>query len=209
MDALGLSTGELFALLVLGMGPTRVSLAFIPVAATLSRADQRQVAVRTTLTGFVIVVLLTVAGEGVVRSYTPRIESILISSGLVLIVVTLASLLRRPIVGQPAVGAGVDVKSWAISPLTVPTMINPAGVALLFAASMYLSGTGETLTFLGLAFGLLVADFLMLLIVPRLSRVFIGPVLRVLQEVFSLLTVSLGVRMILNGLDGFGVIDVS
>jgi multiple antibiotic resistance protein len=206
VDGLGLSTSELLGLLILGMGPTRVALAFLRIAPTLDRAQQREVAARTALTGIAVSVLLVVAGGGIVRSYSPRVETVLIGSGIVLVAVTVAGLLptQPPPAGQPP----PDYRSFAISPLGVPAMINPVGVTLLFAQAGYATGVADRLIFLGLVVGVLLVNYVTLLLVPLMARAFAVPVLRVLQEIFSLLTVALGVRMILLGLDGFGVIDI-
>ncbi len=208
MTDLSLSAGEMFALLVIGMGPARVSLAYLPVAPLLDRRQQREVALRTVLAGFVLVVVVMLVGGGTIRSYAPRVEIVLIASGLVVLSVTIAAMARRPAPPGEA-PAELNHKAFAVSPLAVPVMINPVGVAVLFSQSAYVNSGSDRVTFVAIAIGILVANYVALLYVPFVARAIAVPVLRVAQEVFSLLTVALGVRMILIGLDGLGAIDVS
>jgi small neutral amino acid transporter SnatA (MarC family) len=205
MDDLGLSTADLFQLLILGMGPVRVALAFIRVAPQLSDTDQRYVAKHTVLTGLVLVVLLVVAGGGLVRNFAPRVENVLIGSGLVLVVVTLVAMVRAPAAPSPGV---IDPKTLAVTPLAVPAMINPVGVTLVFAQAAYVHDWSNRLTFFGLVLGILALNYVTLRLVPKFAKRIAIPILVVVQEIFSLLTVSLGVGMILLGLDGLRVISL-
>jgi small neutral amino acid transporter SnatA (MarC family) len=204
---LGLSNGDVFALLFLGMGPTRVALAFLAISGTLTGAQRRYVALRTTISGFVLVAALVLVGGGTVQAYSARVETVLIGSGLVVVVMTLAQVVRPPVPRPPE--PDFDFRSYSTSPLSVPTMINPVGVTLVFAASISAADAGERFTFLGLVVVMLLINLAAMLLVPFIARWLAVPVLRVVQEVFALLTVALGVRMILEGLNGYGVITLN
>ena len=121
-----LTADRLFALLILGLGPIRISLAWLVVARDLSPVQRRQVAWRTVWIGMVISIGIMALGFSI-RNILPQLEWIAIGVGLVLIVSTL-----NPRVPQIATATrltqGRSIMEIAAFPLAVPTMINPAGM---------------------------------------------------------------------------------
>lgn len=204
MTSLGLSTGELVALLMIGLGPIRLALVLLGVAGQVEPAARRELARRTVALGSVIAVAVALLAGSLVRKFAPQVESVVIGTGLVLLVSTLAAMVRPASPGQvPTDTAGL--RAFALTPLAVPGMVGPVGFALLFAAAAYADGLGEVARFVGLLAVMLALDYAVALLVLRVADAVARPVLIVLQYVLNLLTICLGARMVVEALIAYGV----
>lgn len=208
MDEFRLGTAALVTLLMIGMGPIRVSLAFLPVLRPLA-PEQRVVLVRrTVVAGGWVVVIVTLFGGALVRNFSPRLDAMRISIGLVVVVTTLAALVQRP-TPPPADATPPDLIAMSISPLAVPAMIGPVGFAILFAEAAYVADRGNVLRFVALVIGILVLDFVVLRLLVNVAERVSRPILLAIQYPLNLLTVALGVQMILLGCAGYGLIQLT
>lgn len=207
MTSLGLSVLEVITLLSMGAGPIRLSLVFLATTGNLDDKDRRRLALRTVLVGGAIALAVLVLGGAVVRNFAPRVEYMAIGVGLVLLVTALASFLRTAVPATTPV-TKEGLASFAITPLAVPGMIGPVGFALLFAEAAYPDGLGEFGVFLLILLGMLALDYGTLRLALRVVRSVSIPVLVVLQYVLNLLTAALGVRLVLGGLAGLGVLTI-
>lgn|SRR5215469_13442752 len=209
LNVLGLNAGEFFAVLAIGISPIRVTLAFMPIAATLKPEARRMLAARTVTGGLAVSVLIVVAGGAIARNFAPRLELIEIGAGLILVSTTLASLAREP---GPAAGASAgpapDLRALALWPLAVPTLINPVGVALLFSVAAYAATALDRLIFLGIVVGMLAVSYGLMLLTSWIATYFTRSVLSVIHEIFSLLVTAFGAKLILVGLAGLHVLTV-
>src|SRR5690242_5148894 len=87
---------ELFALLVLGIGPVRVAIAFLPFAQALPADLQRSLAGRTVVAGFAVAVGIMVAGAGVVATYGLNVALLQLATGVAFFAITLPGLVAAP-----------------------------------------------------------------------------------------------------------------
>lgn len=205
MHILGMSAGEIFGALFIGLGPVRVTLAYMPLARELSRERQRGLAWRIVAAGIVIAFVIIAVGGGVARSFSPREEYLRVGAGLVL----LGSALRatRP-VREPAAPERPDVMQVAISPLAVPVMINPVGVATLFGVAAFVPNVGETLVFVGMVMLLMGMNLVTMILSVRVAERFSVAILAVIAEVMVLLMAALGAVLVLEALADLGAITL-
>jgi small neutral amino acid transporter SnatA (MarC family) len=206
-NELRLSTAALASFIMLGMGPLQVAMGYLPVAPLLTRPQQKEVARRVVLTGVLVVVLVMLVGGFMVRRLAPHVGFVLVGGGLVLVVATIAGSFRKPTPVVTTTGT-VDYRAIAITPLAMPGMINHIGVTLLLIQAAYASDFTRLATFVGMAMTMLLIDYLVILFVPRFTKAYVVPVFVVIREIFGLLTVIFGVRMILTGFQTLGLIDL-
>src|SRR5260370_16264053 len=96
MNMFGMTWEENFALLLTAMGPVGITMSYMPIARALPPAMQRQLAWRTVLVGFIVVVGLMLLGGGVVQRFHLRSAVFLIAVGVTYFVLAIPMLLADP-----------------------------------------------------------------------------------------------------------------
>ena len=209
MDIRGLGylpLAELFALLLAGIGPVRITLAYLPIAGSLPPDVQRTLAWRTVLAGFVVALGIMLVGAGIVSSYDLNAALLQLAAGVAFLVMTVPGLVAPPGDGVPP-APGRHPLRLAVSPLAVPTMVTPLGVAVLFAVAAFAPGLTERLLVVGLVAVVLTLNLTVMLGTRRLAPYLTRPVLDVLQKVLGLLVLGFSLRLVLQGLAALGVIS--
>src|SRR5260370_590662 len=134
MNMFGMTWEENFALLLTAMGPVGITMSYMPIARALPPAMQRQLAWRTVLVGFIVVVGLMLLGGGVVQRFHLRSAVLLMAVGVTYFVLAIPMLLAEPSDLAPPPHIEEPLRL-AISPLAVPALISPLAVALLISGS--------------------------------------------------------------------------
>src|SRR5258707_6914024 len=137
MNMFGMTWEENFALLLTAMGPVGITMSYMPIARALPPAVQRQLAWRTVLVGFIVVVGLMLLGGGVVQRFHLRSAVLLMAVGVTSFVLAIPMLLAEPSELSPPPHIKEPLRL-AISPLAVPALISPLAVAVVFLVSAVL-----------------------------------------------------------------------
>jgi multiple antibiotic resistance protein len=209
MDVRGLGyppLAEVVALLLVGTGPVRITLAYVPLANTLPPDVQRALAWRTVVAGFAVALGIMLVGAGIVASYGLNFALLQLAAGVAFFVMTVPGLVAPPGDGPPPAPRSRPLRL-AVSPLAVPTMVTPLGVAVLFAAAAFAPGLTERLLVVGLVAAVLALNLGLMLLARRLAPYLTRPVLEVLQKVLGLLVLGYSLRLMLQGLAALGVIS--
>jgi multiple antibiotic resistance protein len=204
MTIVGLSVGAWLGILFIGLSPIRTMLVYMGLARYLPLDVQRQLALRTVLIGALLAGLILLIGGAIARSYAARPEVLLIAGGLVLGIQALRSLGPQSL-ELPEPPKIADPLQLAISPLAIPLMITPVGVVALFYVAMVAPDASQLLAFFGLVVAVLALNFGAMLLSRHLSRFVTTAILGLIQQVFGLLILGMGVRLVLEGLTGLGV----
>jgi multiple antibiotic resistance protein len=207
VSILGLTPGEVFALLFIAMGPLRVTIVYMPIAYHLPPDIQRKLALRTVLVGLIVAVAVILLGFGIVQNFHLNLAVLLLAAGLTYIVLAFPVVLAGPsdIVPPPPVK---DPLRLAISPLAVPVMITPLGIATLLSASAFVSDWVAILIFLSLVVAMLVINFVVMVLSTRLAQYITRPILEVFQKIFGFVLLAFGLQLIVRALTHLGVITV-
>lgn len=207
MTILGLTLGEFFALLFIAMGPIRVVACYVPIARALPPRLQRQLAWRTILAGFLIVCVIIFIGAGVVKNFHLDLALLMLAAGLTYSILAIPLLLAEPsdLPPKPEIK---DPLRLAISPLAVPAMITPLGIATLFGVAAYVPDLATVLVFLSMIVAMLVINLAGMLLALPLARFLTRPILEVFQKVFGFVLLAFGSRLILGALAHLGIIHM-
>src|SRR5258707_12259934 len=96
MNMFGMTWEENFALLLTAMGPVGITMSYMPIARALPPAVQRQLAWRTVLVGFIVVVGIMLLGGGVVQRFQWRSAVLLMAVGVTYFVLAVPKRVFRP-----------------------------------------------------------------------------------------------------------------
>lgn len=205
MNILGLTLEEVFMLLFIAMGPIHVIMTYLPIARTLSPAVQRKLAWRTVLTGLIVALVLIFGGAGIIRNLHLSLYVLVLAAGMSYVILAIPMILTRS--GEsPPVPQIDDPLRLAISPLAIPAMITPLGVAVLFSEAAFVSDLATTLIFCALVVAILAINLGGMLLSTSIARYLTRPVLEVLQTIFGFVTLAFGVRLLLGALVHLGII---
>ncbi len=67
MNMFGMRWEEIFALLLIAMGPVGITMSYMPIAQALPPEMRRPLARRTILVGFMVALVLMLLGDGVIQ----------------------------------------------------------------------------------------------------------------------------------------------
>jgi len=207
MTILGLTLGEFFALLFIAMGPIRVIACYVPIARALPPEIQRQLAWRTILAGFIVVCVIVLIGAGVVKNFHLDLATLMLAAGLTYSILAIPLLLAEPS-DFPATPEIKDPLRLAISPLAVPAMITPLGIATLFGVAASVPDLATVLVFLSMIVAMLVINVAGMLLALPLARFLTRPILEVFQKIFGFVLLAFGGRLILGALAYMGIIHM-
>ncbi len=207
MDILGLTLPDISALLLIAMGPTNVTLGYLPLACALPPNLQRKLACHTVLAGFLVAVALMVIGKGIVQNLRLNQQILLLAVGVTYTVLAVPMLLAEPSDFPPPPQIK-DPLRLAISPLAVPVMISPLAVATLLSVSAFVTDLITILVFFGIVLATLLLNFGVMVLSTHLARYITRPLLEVLQKIFGFILLAFGLRLLLGALFHLGVITV-
>ncbi|MEI7900637.1 MAG: MarC family protein [bacterium] len=191
------------------LGPIKL----IPSFAGLTRGTElpfkRSVAIWSIVIASVLCVFVAVIGTTILGKYRISLEALRISGGLVLLISALQVIFQKvkptsPVTGTPA------ALQLAVSPVAVPMIVPPAGVAVILVSMMLAPQFPGTPQAVAICLAIvMVLDFLVMVFIDRVIKTpGFGLVLTVLGSVLVFVQVCLGIQTILNGLQGLGIFKV-
>lgn len=152
---------KLFVLLFMMTGPLRVVPGFAALTRELDEEQKRLLASRGVFHASAGVFLAVFMGHTILASWGASPESLGAATGLLLFLTALQSLVGWPVAGQPSQNSSIaNPISLALSPLAFPTILPPFAVGILILFGAYFPDLTSKLKMLGLAFGLIVIDWI-------------------------------------------------
>src|SRR6266581_839893 len=207
MNMFGMRWEEIFALLLIAMGPVGITMSYMPIAQALPPEMRRPLARRTILVGFMVALVLMLLGDGVIQGL--HLSSVLLMGvGVTYFVQALPMLLA----GSSDLSAPADIKEprgLAISPLAVPALISPMAVALLLSVSVIVASLTAALLFVGMVGVVLIIDLGLMLSFTYVAQYISKPILEVLQKIFGFIMLTFGIQLVLLALARLGIITAT
>jgi multiple antibiotic resistance protein len=199
----------IFTVFFMLLGP----LKFIPAFAGLTQgADsrfKRDVAIRGVVIASVLCAFVALAGGTLLGKYHISLPGLRISGGLVLLIAALQLTFRKAQPSSPGSGTPAAIQL-AVSPVAVPMIVPPAGVAAILVCVMLAPQYPGAMQAVAICLTIMmVLDFLVMYFIDRVLKTpGLMIVLTVLGSVLVFVQVCLAIETILNGLKGLGVIKV-
>lgn len=192
---------------ILLLGPLKVIPAFATLTRDADAAYRRRAAVYATLFATAICVLLILLARTMVSSYRLSVEALQLTAGLILLIWSLNALLQRGD-AMPRAGRHPSPVELAMSPLTTPVIITPAGVAALMVFVLLGPNVpGGHPVVAGALAVVMALNFLVMFFNDRIvKRHWLLGLLQLVGSVLIVVQVAFAVQVLLNGLRAIGAI---
>ncbi len=181
------------------MGPIALIPQFAAATAGTERALSIRIALVALLTAFVTLGLAVFVGAAAMAKAGTSPSSLIIAAGLILTLTALRSFFgaatrverdeRKPVTA--ALG---------FSPIAIPGIVAPVGVAVLIIFASYFPSTADKLAIMGVVAAIMLLNFAAMLGANWfMTRIGAAPLL-VLGAVFGVLQAAMGIEMLISGL---------
>jgi multiple antibiotic resistance protein len=185
-------------------------IALIPTfAATTAGADpvlRRRIAFLAFGTSVVTLAVAVFAGASAMAGAGTSRPALILAGGLILTLTALRNLFAfgmappaAQVAAPPSVGIG-------FSPIAIPGIVTPVGVAVIIIFVSYFPALTDKLAIMAVTLAVLCANLVAMLFAHKVMRVIGAAPLLVLGAVFGVLQVAMGVEMILSGLRRSGLV---
>jgi multiple antibiotic resistance protein len=190
------------------LGPIKLIPAFAGLTQGADLRFKRSVAVWGTMIATVLCVFVALAGGALLGKYRISLEALRISGGLVLLISALQVIFQKAQPTQPVTGTPKAIQL-AVSPVTVPMIVPPAGVAVILVCIMLVPLYPGTMQAFAICLTIIMAlNFLVMYFIDKVMKTpGLAIVLAVLGSVLVFVQVCLGIQTILNGVMGLGVVQ--
>jgi multiple antibiotic resistance protein len=200
----------IFTIFFMLLGPVKLIPSFAGLTRGVDGRFKRDVAVRGVVIASVLCAFVALVGGTLLGKYRISIDALRISGGLVLLIAALQVIFfQRAQSASPGSGTPTAIQL-AASPVAVPSIVPPAGVAailiFMMVAPQYPGMTQAVAICLA---AMMVLDFLVMYFIDRVMKTpGLMIVLTVLGSVLVFVQVGLAIEMILNALKNLGVFKV-
>ena len=200
---------DLFILLLIGMGPKVALVPFLDLTKEMEADTQKKVARRMVQTALVTALILVLLGGFLMKllHFTPG--ALNIAGGIVLLLLGLHMLVSPGKEDHHEKAGGRDAMKMALYPLAVPYLLNPAGIAVLVISSGEATSWQMYAILIGLVLLVGALNLLIFVNLDKLAKHLDPSRLAVTEAVFGVLLAALAVQMMVDGLAGLGIIEMS
>jgi multiple antibiotic resistance protein len=198
-----------FTILFVLLGPIKLIPAFAAMTRGVDETFRKALAIRGTLIAAAVMAGVALAGSSVVARYRISLDALRIAGGLVLLIAALATIFA-PAPTQRAEPSNATLAQLAVSPLTVPIIVPPAGVAaiLIFVTLPSESAAAYSGLYQAVAIAvtvIVVLDFLVMFFNSVITRVpGLVLILQAAGAVLVFIQVALAVDLILDAFHHLG-----
>ena len=196
-----------FTILFMLLGPIKLIASFARVTQEMDAALKRSIAVRASLIASALCALIALAGDTLLVRYHISIDALRIAAALVLLISALQVIFPHPQPTAPASGAPATIQL-AASPIAVPGIVPPAGVAAILIFAMLAPQNPGLMLAVAISLAVLMAlDFLVMYFIDGIMKVpGLTLVLTVLGAVLIFIQVCLAFEVLLRALRDLGLI---
>src|SRR5947209_7004163 len=200
---------DTFLLLLIGVGPKIALVPFVQTTGGMDEASKALVVRKMLRTVGVSAVMLVVVGELLARLLHFSTGSLSIAGGIILIIIAITMVLGSADAGDSEAIKGRDPMRIAVFPLAVPYLLNPAGIVALVTLSAEADSVAVFAMVLGVLALVLALDVGVFRLANRASDHLDESRMLVTEKIFGILLAALAVQLVLDGLDGVGVIHLT
>ncbi len=195
---------DIFVILLITIGPLKAAIVYATLTAKADAAFRRQVAIKTVITGTIVIVLFVLAGEFILKVFHISLPALKIAGGLILLLFALHMVLGEEKKEQAEnIAPSVDI---AIYPLAMPLMATPQGIVAIVTVAAGAQTMGDIAILLVLALIVLAINLITLLLADKIIK-FVGPgALMVIGKVVGILLAGLAVQLMISAGTDLGLI---
>jgi len=199
----------IFTVFFMLLGPVKLIPSFAGVTRGADGRFKRDVAIRGAVIAAVLCGFVALAGEALLGKYRISIDALRIAGGLVLLIAALQVIFQKAQASSPGSGTPTALQL-AASPVAVPGIVPPAGVAAILIFMMLAPQyPGMTQAVAICLAAMMVLDFLVMYFIDWVMKTpGLMIVLTVLGSVLVFVQVGLAIQMLLSALKSLGVIKV-
>jgi multiple antibiotic resistance protein len=197
----------LLTVVLLLLGPLKIIAAFAQLTRRADQAYRRRTAAYATLLASIACALIILLARTMAESHHLSVDALQITGGLILLAWSLNAIFQRADATPPA-GANPTPIQLAMSPLTTPVIIKPAGVAaLMMFVLLGPDAPGWHPSIAGALALVMVLNFLVMFFNERIvSRPWLLGAMQLLGSVLVVVQVASAVKVLLNASRTLGVI---
>ncbi len=199
----------IFTVFFMLLGPIKLIPSFSGVTRGADRRFKRSVAIWGAVIASALCAFVALAGETILLKYRISIDALRISGGVVLLIAALQVIFQKEHAPSPSSSTPAAVQL-AASPVAVPSIVPPAGVAAILLFMMLAPQYPGTPQAVAICLAIMmVLDFLVMYFIDTVMKTpGLMVVLTVLGSVLLFVQVDLAIQIILVALKSLGVIKV-
>jgi multiple antibiotic resistance protein len=197
----------IFTIFFMLLGPIKLIPAFAGLTRGADGRFKRDVAIRGVVIASALCVFVALAGGTLLSKYRISIDALRIAGGLVLLIAALQVIFfQKAPPSSPGSGTPTAIQL-AASPVAVPSIVPPAGVAAILIFMMLAPQYPGMAQAVAICLAtMMVLDFLVMYFIDQVMKTpGLMVVLTVLGAVLTFAQVGLAIQMILNALKSLGV----
>ncbi|MBZ5538729.1 MAG: MarC family protein [Acidobacteriia bacterium] len=198
-----------FTIFFMLLGPVKLIPSFAGLTRGAEGRFKRSVAIRGVVIASVLCAFVALAGGTLLSKYHISIDALRISGGLVLLIAALHVIFPRASASSPGTGTPTALQL-AASPVALPMIVPPAGVAAILIFMMLAPQYPGMLQAVTICLAtMMVLDFLVMYFIDQVMKTpGLMIVLTVLGSVLVFVQAALAMQMFLVALKSLGVIKV-
>jgi multiple antibiotic resistance protein len=196
---------DTFLLLLVGIGPKLALVPLLKITAPLDATTRSRVRRKMLLTAGTVALGLVILGEVLRRLLHFTVESLSIAGGVILLVLAIQMVLENG--SEDAwTTSNSDPMRLATVPLAVPYLLNPVGIVGLVTISSEAGSVSVFAAEIAVLLTVLLIDAVVFRWADRAGDALDEDRLLVVEKVFGFLVAAIAVQLVLDGLEGLGVI---
>ncbi|MCG9627107.1 MarC family protein [Vibrio mediterranei] len=202
-----MGTLDIVTLLLATMGPMKVSIVFSKYAVSMTKEEQKAVAIKTVLVAASICVFFVLGGSVLLSLFHIDTASLNIAGGIILFLYAI-----QMVMGDDKGDSDDNVKpskSIAISPLAMPFMATPQALVAITTISADMASLSGELMLVVIIVAIALLNLLVMLNIKRVMD-FIGvEIIQIIAKIAGILLTALAMQMILSGVaDGLKILGL-
>ena len=187
--------------------PAGLAPLFLALTTGMSRAERQQIALRGTITAFLILLLFALAGTAILTVFGITIHAFRIPGGLLLFHIAFEMIFekrheRHETSAKRAVTVD-EIRHLAVFPLAIPLIAGPGAISATILLSGTFSGPADRLMLILIVAAVVAATYLVFLLAERIDA-WLGVTGRiVLTRLLGLILAALAVQFVADGIIAF------
>jgi multiple antibiotic resistance protein len=198
----------IFTIFFMLLGPIKIIPTFVALTRNADLSFKRALAVRASLIACTLVLFVALVGGTLLERYRISLNALRVAGGLVLVIAALNTIFRR----SQAAHANRDAipLQLAASPLAIPAIVPPAGVAAILIFVMLAPDYPGTYLAIGIALTIMmILNFLVMYYIDLVMKTpGLMLVLQVVGATLIFMQVCIGVEIILRALKDLGLVTL-
>lgn len=204
-SGIGFRTGEAFTFLFLAIGPSHAIPVFAALTAGRDTAFKYRLATASATAAALAIALAATVGVSFLGKWHVSVPALSLAAGLLLLLVALRQLLgasHHAPAAPPAGAPAPRISDLAFSPIAVPAIIPPSGMAIVIALFALAQQRGAVAPVAGLVALILIVDLIAMLFADKILELsslrylllLVGMILGVLQVALSVEIIAGAIR---------------